>query len=586
MPGPDSVREDPVTLVGAPAPDNLRALPHTSQARPARARVLAWTFALLVVLTAIMTWPQAGQMGSVPDEGDPLLNTWALSWVAHQLPIAPARLFHANIFYPERYTLLYSESLVAPALTVAPLSWLGVPPVIVYNVAFLLALVFSGVGVALLVLELTGVTSAAVLSGIVFAFLPFRMDHYSHMQLQQTQWIPMALWALHRTIDTGRKRDAVLLGVFAALQLLSCVYFGLFLIPYMATVAAVLFFARTRVAAQGADVAFIVNRRFATTRLLAACVAAVAYLALAGPLGIAYVRASEVVGERSADEAIAGSAVPANYLGAPRNSTLYKNVLASFGDEEKRLFPGFVVVVLAIAGLRRRLTAAQLAYVAALLVAFDLSLGFNGLTFEPLFHLVGPFRGLRVPARMGLFVGLSLSVLAGYGVARLGARIRSAGLRRTSVAVACALILMESRSDTMTLQAIPSSPPEIYADLMADIGDSPTAAIVEFPQASSMPTYMYYSTFHWQNLLNGYSGFFPPSYIDLVYRLESFPDADSLDALRRRGTRYVVVHEQLMPPDRYERIVTSAERSADLSLVATRPWNGKAIKLYRVVYPR
>ena len=187
---------------------------------------------------------------------------------------------------------------------------------------------------------------------------------------------------------------------------------------------------------------------------------------------------------------------------------------------------------------------------------------------------------------MGLFVGLSLSVLAGYGVARLGSRIQSAGLRRAIVATACALILLESRSDTLTLQAIPSSPPEIYADLTKDIGDSPTAAIVEFPQASSMPTYMYYSTFHWQNLLNGYSGFFPPSYIDLVYRLESFPDADSLDALRRRGTRYVVVHQQLMPPDRWERIVTGAERTPGLSLVATRTWRDKEIRLYRVVYPR
>jgi hypothetical protein len=584
MPGPDSARDDFMT-VGAPASnphDSVQRLQSTST----RLKVLAWTFVLLVVLTAIMTWPQVRQMTSVPDEGDPLLNTWALSWVAHQLPIAPARLFHANIFYPERYTLLYSESLIAPALTVAPLSWLGVPPVVVYNVAFLLALVFSGVGVALLVLELTGTAAAAVVSGIVFAFMPFRMDHYSHMQLQQTQWIPMALWALHRVMDSGRTKHAVLLGAFAALQLLSCVYFGLFLFPYLATVALVLFFARARVAAQGPDVAFIVNRRFAASRLVAACVAAAVFLALAGPLGLAYVRASQVVGERSPDEAIAGSATPANYLGAPRNSTLYKNWLGSFGEEEKHLFPGFVVVALAIAGLRRRPPAAQVAYVLALLVAFDLSLGFNGLTFEPLFRLVGPFRGLRVPARMGLFVGLSLSVLAGYGVARLGSRIQSAGLRRAIVATACALILLESRSDTLTLQAIPSSPPEIYADLVKDIGDSPPAAIVEFPQASSMPTYMYYSTFHWQNLLNGYSGFFPPSYIDLVYRLESFPDVDSLDALRRRGTRYVVVHQQLMPPDRWERIVTGAERTPDLSLVTTRTWRDKEIRLYRVVYPR
>jgi len=34
---------------------------------------------------------------------------------------APLQLFDANIFYPSRYTLAYSDSMLAPALSVAPL---------------------------------------------------------------------------------------------------------------------------------------------------------------------------------------------------------------------------------------------------------------------------------------------------------------------------------------------------------------------------------------------------------------------------------------------------------------------------------
>jgi hypothetical protein len=85
-------------------------------------------------------------MTHVNDRGDPLLNAWALAWVAHQFPRNPAQLFEANIFYPERGVLAYSESLVLPALVVAPLRWLGVHPIATYNLVMLAG--FAGSGIA------------------------------------------------------------------------------------------------------------------------------------------------------------------------------------------------------------------------------------------------------------------------------------------------------------------------------------------------------------------------------------------------------------------------------------------------------
>ena len=181
----------------------------------------------------------------IHDPGDPLMVTWVLSWVAHQLPIAPAHIFDANIFYPERNTLAYSETLLVPGLLSAPLAWLGVGPILIYNLVFLSGFALSGVGVALLVRRLTGHAGAAIVAGLVFAFPPYRIDHYAHLQLQQTQFIPLALWAFHRLLDTNRVRDGVLLGVFTACQMLSCMYYGIFLIPYMAIVCGTLLIARS-----------------------------------------------------------------------------------------------------------------------------------------------------------------------------------------------------------------------------------------------------------------------------------------------------------------------------------------------------
>jgi len=78
---------------------------------------LACTLLLFTALTAIMTYPQVLHMtDGVHDDGDPLMVSWVLAWVAHQLARAPAHLFDANIFYPERNTLAYSETLIVPGL--------------------------------------------------------------------------------------------------------------------------------------------------------------------------------------------------------------------------------------------------------------------------------------------------------------------------------------------------------------------------------------------------------------------------------------------------------------------------------------
>ena len=54
---------------------------------------------------------------------------------------------------------------------------------------------------------LTGRRDAAAIAGVVFTLYPYRFDHYSHLELQMTLWMPIALWALHRTLARSRIAD-------------------------------------------------------------------------------------------------------------------------------------------------------------------------------------------------------------------------------------------------------------------------------------------------------------------------------------------------------------------------------------------
>ena len=208
-----------------------------------------------------------------------------------------------------------------------------------------------------------------------------------------------------------------------------------------------------------------------------------------------------------------------------------------------------------------------------LLIAFDVSLGFNGFLYPLLYDYFLPFRALRIPARMGLFTGFSLAVLAGYGVTRILDRLQSPGARRAVVAALGFLLLAEYASKPLELATVRTGPPETYADIARDRGDSPTAALFEFPMSAlDDPTYLYYSTFHWQNLVNGYSGFFPPVHGRLVHALERFPDEASMAAIRARGTRYLVVHGERLKGDRYDTLIADFDKRPDFALVSRRPW--------------
>jgi len=543
-------------------------------------RFLLRTLLLYTLLTAVMTYPQVLHLrDGVHDDGDPLLNAWALAWVAHALPTAPAHVFDTNIFYPDRRTLAYSETLIAPGIAAAPLRWLGVGPILVYNIVFLSGFIVSGVGVALLVRRLTGRPAAGVLAGLVFAFLPYRIDHYPHLQLQQTQCLPFALWAFHRLLASGRLRDGMLFGAFTAGQVLSCMYYGLFLVPYFAVVCGTMLIAHWRRNPQTA-------RR--TTAALAVSVAIAGAAVL--PVARAYLGAREVVGERKADEVVAGSATLWNYLGPANENAVWGSALGRFAEPERRLFPGFIALALAIIGLARaRGGAAQLAYALGLLLAVDVSLGFNGVTYRALYDHVLPFRGLRIPARMGIIAGFSLAVLAGYGVAWISEQIRPLRARGASLAAIAALMLVEYASRPIDLMIVPAEPPSVYADMVRDVGDTPTAALAEFPAGDrDDPTYLYYSTFHWQHLVNGYSGFFPPWYRTYLAAMNTLPGDEGVRVAKNHEARYLIVHGERLFGARYPELIDGLDRRRDVKLISRRPaeregQHGEA-SLYRILY--
>src|SRR4051794_8430012 len=195
--------------------------PETTES-PARS-LLPWlALALLyTAVTCLYFWPLPRLAGDHlgPDLGDPLFTLWVLKWGVHQIGLGLPNLWDANIFYPTRGTLAFSDHLLGPAAQLA--LFLKIVPNAIAGYNFLLFTSFVASALATCWVARRGGMSwtAAVLAGWMFAFSPFRFSQIAHLQLLIAQWIPLTLWFWDRLLAERTVKNAALFLAFYLLNL-------------------------------------------------------------------------------------------------------------------------------------------------------------------------------------------------------------------------------------------------------------------------------------------------------------------------------------------------------------------------------
>lgn len=511
-----------------------------------------------VVVTAmavLITWPQALSLsGTFAAHTDAYFSTWRLMWIAHALRTDPAHLFDTNIFYPSTGTLAYSDATLLQGLIATPFIWAGVSPILMYNLLLLAGYIGSGLAMFVLARYLTGRSGPALVAAAVFTLAPYRTEHFMHLEMQWGMWIPLAFWALHRTIDEHSWRFGALSGVFIGLQVLSCVYYGVFLALMMAVLVPVL---------------LLRNWARAVRALPPLVLGAVVSAAIALPYAIPYLENARTLGEREVGDILALSATPLNYLASPGPNVWWGWTSDLWGQNERRLFPGAIALVTAMLALFARPRRDAWLYLLLLLLAVEMSFGLNGLLYRWLSDHLQPLHGLRSPARFGIIVQCTLAVASAFGVLaleqRLGGGASGDGTmrRRLSVAFICVgLISIESINRPLPLEAV-SAPNANAYDVYRAIRSQGPGVILELPvpKLSALPgfeaMYAFASAAHWYKLVNGYSGYYPHVYAETLAVMENFPDTESIARLQRLDVRYVVVHRELMEPARYNDLLVA-----------------------------
>ena len=537
-----------------------------------RSRDLLLAGASVLVFTVFVTWPQCLYLATrVASHDDSFFSMWSLAWIAHALATDPLHLFDANIFYPAKGALALSDATLLQGTLAAPFFWADASPVLIYNILLLGGIAGSGLAMFVLARHLIGATAPALVAAAIFTMAPYRIDHFMHLELQWTMWMPLTFWAFHRAIDAGEWRFGVAGGVFVWLQILSSVYYGVFLV--MTTAVFVLML-----------LAFRPGRlRTALPGLIGG--AAVAFV-LTFPYALPYLSNARRLGPRSLAEITTYSTRPIDYLASPAQNWLW-GWTAGWGGLERRVFPGALAIMLAAAAFARRPRRPVLVYAALAALSIELSFGLNGRLYSWLFAHIGALHGLRSPARFAIIASCAIAVLAGFGADVVFRRLSAvgAGVAKGAVALTFILLALEYRNASMILINGGYDPPRVHNVYKAVRTLGPGAVVeLPLPALDKLPGlevhYAFASIGHWYPLVNGYSGYFPPEYSQTVVRMENFPDDRSIAQLRNIGVRYIILHPNRYVGDEYASLVKRIAERRELRPYGTFPAQGENAELF------
>jgi hypothetical protein len=517
--------------------------------RHARRAALAGVY---VIVCGVMVAPICNlpHLATASHGGDSRLIIWTLAWDNHVWLDRLPSLFDANIFYPARNTLAYSEHLLGISFFTLPVYALTRNPVLAYNLVWLLSFLLSAFAAHALAWRLTRDHLAATMAGLAFAFCFYRMHQgHGHLHVIWAFWIPISLMVLERWVAEVSWRWLGLFVVIATLQALSSWY------------QAVLIFVASAIFMLWLVLAERAVPRTRWMRLaLQAAVGAMVAIAIVAP----FARHYRVLAAATPNEAAQGAADLASYLVPPENTFAGQRLL-EHGVKgprwiwgEQTLYLGWAALLLAVVGVAASLRPADPAarrlrfFVVLAIVAIALAAGplpsevaANVWGWSP-FGILVRIPGVnlfRAPARFTVLTTLAIAVLAAAGCATLHARFGRLG--RLLTIAAMLVFLGESR-----VVNFPGGgqPVVLIPDIYKRLASLPPGAVVSLPDYAGTPVafdeanYELFSTAHWYPIANGFSRAEPRGFRALMDRLQTFPAPTSLEAMRETGIRYVVVH--------------------------------------------
>jgi hypothetical protein len=163
---------------------------------------------VLAVAVLVFFWPVVMQMGSYNPGGDAMFNAWEMRRNQNCILRNHCPTYaDANIYYPNKDTMLYSETQLSAGVVTLPLYFINQNPIFAYNLLTITLFFLAGWFMYLLAKRLSkGNEFWSILAGLAFTFAPVKMASIYHLQNLSIAVLPLAVLLVIRFFDVYQAR--------------------------------------------------------------------------------------------------------------------------------------------------------------------------------------------------------------------------------------------------------------------------------------------------------------------------------------------------------------------------------------------
>ncbi len=487
------------------------------------------------------------------EENDGRLLAWTLSWDDHMILTDPVHIFQANIYYPNANTLTYSEHVIGISLIALPAYILSNGnPIIGFNFVMLLSYFLNAYFTYLLVKYFTKRRAAGIIAGIVYGFCSYKVLNFGHLQDMVIFYMPLLLLFLYQYLNSRKIKYLVGIGLCLLFQSLSSWYHMVFVFLMLGIFLAV----------------FLYLKRLTKKDIIRFGVMVIPVLIVILPFALPYFAFNkENQSAYKLNDLKTYSADFGGYLLPSPNTFIGSKVLPKLNItktswSENFNFIGYIALVLSLIsvisvrrtskyGFNVSFDKSKFIFVACALVFFIFSLGpflrINDVTsriplpYYLVYQLLTPIRFIRAVARFSTVVFLMISILAGYGYLKLESKLKKKSLSLVLLGLVSVFIMLEYYpfNDYRTYADV-SVTPEVFKEVKEN-SDVKAIAVLPIDVGPFVTTgYIYWAGYHLKPIVNGYSGYEPPTYSYYRSLLTQFPDSISLAKMKSIGVTHIV----------------------------------------------
>jgi hypothetical protein len=163
---------------------------------------------VILFATMVFFWPLVTHLTTYSEGGDAMFNAWTLARDHHCLLRQDCPTYaDGNIYFPNKDSMLYSETQLSAGLVSLPLHFIDPNPILAYNVMTIISFFLAGWFMYLLAKRLSkGNELFSILAGLIFMLAPHRLSGLSHLQNLSIFCLPLAVLFILKFFETPKKR--------------------------------------------------------------------------------------------------------------------------------------------------------------------------------------------------------------------------------------------------------------------------------------------------------------------------------------------------------------------------------------------